>query len=314
MKNLNRIHLNGLRALEAAGRLGSLQAAADELGVSAGAVSQQIIKAERQLGRVIFDRTPKGLVPTGQGAAVLLRLRQGFEELSLAVALASRRDDNVLTISVAPVFAGRWLVHRLDSFAAEHPDIRLRIEATTALVDIDTSDIDMTIRIGPKPGPGVHAEFLLKQITFPVCAPSLADKLKTPADLLNVPAVIDANDIFTWDHWLKAAGLDVEGPAARHLFSDASLCLDAAIAGQGVMLAWQTLAASAIADGRLVVPFARSIDTGKSYYFITSALRREPRKVTAFKQWVRKEISKGLPLPGGVALTALPSDASPSSP
>ena len=122
MKNLNSVHLNGLRAVEAVGRLGSLQAAADELGVTIGAVSQQVIKSEAQLGRPLFERTPKGMTVTETGASILARLREGFQALSAAVALAQHRDDNILTISVAPVFAARWLVYRLDRFAGRRED------------------------------------------------------------------------------------------------------------------------------------------------------------------------------------------------
>src|ERR1700761_6799166 len=113
MKNLNAVHLNGLRALEAVGRLGSLQSAAEELGVTIGAISQQVIKAESQLGRQIFERTPKGMVATDAGVGILARLGEGFQALSEAVMAAQHRDDTILTISVAPVLAARWLVHRL---------------------------------------------------------------------------------------------------------------------------------------------------------------------------------------------------------
>src|SRR3954451_6390470 len=116
MDNLHRVHLNGLRALEAVGRLGSLQRAADALGVSPGAVSQQIIKAERQLGAIVFDRTPQGLQPTPMGMALLTRLTAGFRELDAGVALASGEEDTALTVSVAPVFASKWLVPRLSRF------------------------------------------------------------------------------------------------------------------------------------------------------------------------------------------------------
>ncbi|MDO9417211.1 LysR substrate-binding domain-containing protein [Pararhizobium sp.] len=294
MKNLNLVHLNGLRALEAAGRLGSLQAAAEELGVSPGAISQQIIKAERQLGRTVFDRTPKGLVPTEPGRALLTRLRHGFEELSQAVSLAQRRDDHVLTISVAPVFAARWLVHRLDRFAALHPDIRLRIEATMRLIHPDSGDVDLGIRVGSGDWPDVRAELLLEQEIFPVCTPALAAGMKEPADLLKYPAVIDGHAMFSWDCWLKPAGLSGANIQTGHVINDASLCLDAAIAGQGVMLAWQTLAVYALKAGSLVRPFPLKAKTGFGHYFITSPSQREPRKVTAFKAWVRAEIAESM--------------------
>lgn len=294
MRNLNLVHLNGLRALEAVGRLGSLQAAADELGVSAGAVSQQVIKAEGQLGHSIFDRTPKGLMPTEFGAQLLARLSGGFKTLSEAVTFAQRRDDAVLTISVAPVFAARWLVHRLDRFAARCPGVNLRIDATTRLADMSGGDIDLCIRVGSGHWPDAHVELLLAQEVFPVCAPALAAGLRTPADIAALPAIIDSRAMFSWNVWFAAAGVAGASMTTRHEFNEASLCLDAAIAGQGVMLAWQTLAAHALQQKCLIAPFGIRASTGFGHYFVTAPGVREPKKVTDFKVWVRAEIAESM--------------------
>lgn len=296
MKNLNSVHLNGLRAVEAVGRLGSLQAAADELGVTIGAVSQQVIKAEAQLGRPLFERTPKGMMLTETAVAVLARLGEGFQALSAAVALAQHRDDNILTISVAPVFAARWLVYRLDRFAGRHPDIRLRIDATTQLVNPATSDVDIGIRVGSGHWLGVKSELLLAQEIFPVVTPQIAATLREPADLLKVPAVIDGHAMFKWDVWLREAGLSGRCMEERHIFNDASLCLDAAMAGQGAMLAWQTLAAYALEQKCLVDPFGIRAKTGFGHYFITAEGVREAKKVTAFKAWIREEMEESMRL------------------
>ena len=294
MKDLNAVHLNGLRAAEAAGRLGSLQAAAGELGVTIGAVSQQIIKTEKQLGRVLFERSPRGLVATPFGESFLPRLTGGFETLDQAVASAKRRDETILTISVAPVFAARWLVHRLDRFTEKHPDIRLRIDATTALVNLERAGVDIGIRVGAGDWPDVKAELLLAQEIFPVCSPAIAEKLKQPADILKIPAVIDGHSTLSWEMWLREVGLSGEQMVTRHIFNDASLCLDAAIAGQGVMLAWQTLAAYSLIEKRLVMPFPLRATTGFAHYFVTPPSRRETKTVTAFKQWVRDEIAESM--------------------
>lgn len=314
MKALNSIHLNGLRAIEAVGRLGALQAAADELGVTVGAVSQQVIKAERQLGRTVFERTARGMQPTAFGAPFLRKLNAGFRELEEAVGTARHRDDAVLVISVAPIFASRWLIHRIHQFSAENPQISLRIESTTALADLAGSDVDLGIRIGPGNWPGVKAEFILPQEMFPVCTPALADRLRTPADLVDMPAVIDANDQFTWDRWLQAAGLDQPAPRTRHMFSDASLCLDAALAGQGVLLAWPILASWALKEGLLVAPFDIRVKTGMGYYLITAPDVREPRKVALFKTWIRRALAESMG--AAMELVAIPARAavSPSSP
>nr|WP_250809650.1 LysR substrate-binding domain-containing protein [Neorhizobium tomejilense] len=290
MSNLNLVHLNGLRALEAVGRLGSLQAAADELGVSVGAVSQQVIKAEAQLGQPVFQRLPKGMMPVDSARPMLARLSEGFHALSEAVAIGRRQDDALLTISVAPVFAARFLVHRLDRFSSLHPEIRLRIDATTRLADLGVDDIDLGIRVGPGSWPGVDAELLIEQTVFPVCSPALAEKLKEPKDILKLPAIIDGPSMFSWEIWLNEAGLSGAGMATRHVFNDASLCLDATIAGQGVMLAWHTLATYALEQGRLVEPFSIRARTGMGHYLVTRAGAGVPAKVRAFRDWLKTEL------------------------
>jgi DNA-binding transcriptional LysR family regulator len=296
MRNLNSVHLNGLRALEAVGRLGSLQLAADELGVSVGAVSQQVIKAEAQLDQLIFERTPKGMVVTEAGAPVLAALSEGLARLSEAVSMAQKTDETTLTISVAPVFAARWLVYRIDRFAEQFPDINLRIDATTKLVNPAASDVDLGIRVGNGQWPGVRAELLLEQEVFPVCAPRIAEGLREPRDILEVPAIIDGKAMFTWEVWMREAGLSGSTLTTRHVFNDASLCLDAAMAGQGVMLAWQTLAGYSLQAGQLVAPFGIRARTGFGHYFITAEGTREPKKVRAFKDWIRSEMRETLAL------------------
>ncbi|MGY6706867.1 MAG: LysR substrate-binding domain-containing protein [Rhizobiaceae bacterium] len=303
MQELNKVHLNGLRAVEAVGRNGSLQKAAAELGVSVGAVSQQIIKAERQLGRTLFERTPRGLVPTAFGVAVLPRLRAGFREIEAAVAVLRADDETTLVISVAPVLASKWLVPRLARFSRLHPEIRVRLDASVELVDPDASDIDLAIRVGAGNWPGVRASFLMAQEVFPVCAPELAARLRRPDDLLAAPILRDVNSTLGWQIWLDRFGIDEADLPEGHGFTDASLCLEAAIAGQGVMLAWQTLAHDAIAAGRLVAPFPERASTGLGYWLVTSAARPSPRKVQSFERWISQEatLAEAQSPPGGPA-------------
>ncbi len=293
MRNLNRFHLNGLRALEAAGRLGSLRAAAEELGVTVGAVSQQVLKAEEQFGRLLFERHPKGLRPTPFGQEVLGYLGAGFAEISAGLALAERRREGVLTVSVAPVFASKWLVWRLQHFREQHPDIRIRIDADVSLVDPNTSDVDVCIRVGRGNWPNVRAERLLDQLVFPVCSPAMAERLRHPRDLARAPIIREPTPMFGWDAWLGPNSLDETILGDGPVFSDASLCLDAAIAGQGVFLGWETLACDAITMGRLAAPFPDRYATGIAYWFVTSRSAPATRAVAAFRNWLKAELSVG---------------------
>jgi len=290
MRNLNRFHLNGLRALEAAGRLGNLRAA-EELGVTIGAVSQQILKAEEQFGRSLFERHPKGLKPTAFGQDVLRYLSSGFAEISAGLALAERRREGVLTVSVAPVFASKWLVWRLQHFREQHPDIRIRIDADVSLVDPGSSDVDVCIRVGRGGWSNVKAEKLIDQLVFPVCSPAMAEGLHDPRDLAAVPIIREPTPMFGWNAWLAPNGLEESILGDGPVFSDASLCLDAAVAGQGVFLGWETLACDAIAMGRLAAPFPDRYGTGISYWFVTSRSAPSTRAVGAFRDWLKSELS-----------------------
>lgn len=297
MRNLNRIPLGALRAVEATGRLGSLRAAADELGVTIGAVSQQIQKAERQLDRTLFERRPNGLSPSPTGAEILPRLTAGMRELSAAVALAEHTQENVLTVSAPPVFAGKFLVWRLNHFTETHPDIRIRLEATMVMVDPDTADIDICIRIAREPGPGIHAEKLLEHRVFPVCSPQLASRISQVTDLAQVPVIRDSGALFGWHVWLEPNGLDETILQNGPVYSDASLCLDAAIAGQGVFLAWETLACDALSAGRLVAPLPGRYPTGDIYWFIKAERARKSPAVRDFEIWLRSELDAALAHP-----------------
>lgn len=293
MKTLNRVHLNGLRAAEAVGRLGGLPAAAAELGVTAGAVSQHVARLERQLGRTLFERSGRGMRSTAAAAPILAQLTRGMGELEAAVSRALRSEADTLTLSVAPVFAAKWLVPRLVRFGRLRPGVRVRLEATTAFADPDRDDVDLAIRVGTGDWPGVAARHLLHHELFPVAAPALAATLKTPQDLLGAPIVRDVNSPHSWSVWLAPFGIDPaalpEGPG----FTDAALALDAVIAGQGVMLAWNTLAQDALADGRLVAPFAHRARSGLGYWLVSSATRRPTPAMRAFADWLVGELGGG---------------------
>lgn len=294
MKNLNRINLGGLRAIETVGRLGGLRAAADEIGVTVGAVSQQVQKTEQQLGRVLFERRPKGLQLTPHGEAVMRHLTVGMGELSAAVALAERRQEHMLTASVAPVFASKWLVWRLKGFNALHPDIRIRIDATNALIDPNTTDIDVCIRVGTGDWPGVSMSKLIDQRIFPVCSPALARQITSPGDLANLPIIRDQGEAFGWNIWLKPNGLDDTILGDGPTFSDGSLCLDAAIAGQGVFLAWETVACDALRFGRLVAPFPDRYKTEYAHWFIVGKHVPKTKAIRNFERWLRQELEIAL--------------------
>ena len=206
MKVLSRYPLAALRALEAVGRLGQVAAAADELGVTPGAVSQQLRKVEAQLGRAVFERTARGLRPTPAGTRLLPALTSAFAEIEHAVEHAEGRLGGALTVTVAPVFAAKWLVPRLRSFYEANPGLQLRIEALTAIVDFNVSDADAGVRVGKGPWPRTRAERLAELSLFPVSSPAVAENLESVKDLARIPIIVDHGSLGRWPFWLAAVG------------------------------------------------------------------------------------------------------------
>jgi LysR family transcriptional regulator, glycine cleavage system transcriptional activator len=292
VKSLNVIHLNGLRAVEATARRGSLLAAAEELGVSPSAVSQQIARTEKQIGRTIFERTRAGLAPTEFGLLFTARLASGFRELEQAMALTNEDASNTLVASVAPAFAARWLVPRLSRLYARHPEVILRIDATPRVIDLGRSDIDLAIRMGDGRWPGAKTELLLPQEIFPVCAPAIGARLKKIDDLASQWAIHDESSGVTWERWFTAIGRRPVATLPGASFTDPILCLEAAIAGQGVMLGWSLLVSEALASGQLVAPFGVRGWRDLGYYFAAAKGRRPSRKILAFKRWLFEEAAK----------------------
>lgn len=306
MVDLKNAPLNGLRAAEAVYRTGSLSAAGRELGVSPGAVSQQIARLEDVLDLALFDRRPAGMVPASGTAEVFRLLSQGFDQIAAAIDLTRRDRQSTLTVSVAPIFAARWLIWRLRDFSRAHPDIRVRFDSDVALVDPNTGAADFTIRIGRGPYPNVTAERLFPQRVIPVCHADVAAGLGSTQDLTGVPIIRETRGMYDWSAWLTPQDPAPEDLPAGPVFNEASLCLDAAMTGSGVFLGFETLCIDALRRGQITAPFPRWTETGQSYWLISARDRSFTNPQKKFRNWLLGAMqAEGLgtapvPIPGGV--------------
>jgi len=281
------IPFNALHALALVARHGALGPAAEALGVTPGAVSQQIRRAEIRAGLALFERTPKGLVPTRALLGVLGDLDTGFTALARAQAnlMAPSQDRNLLTVTVGNVFASRWLIWRLASWGAVHPEVELKLLTTGTLVDLNRPDVDCGIRFGAGDWSGVVAEPIGTHAVFPVCAPALAERLSSPADLAHVPVIMDQSSMLSWPDWLAVVGqpdLKLSGPT----ISDPALAFDAAIAGQGVLLALGIMAEYGLERGQVVAPFPTVTHSKFGYWFATAMGRELPARTRKFRSWL----------------------------
>jgi LysR family glycine cleavage system transcriptional activator len=282
--------LNALQAAEAVGRLGSLSRAAEALGVTPSAISHRLRGLEAQLGVALFDRGDRGLVPTAAGRRLLPALADAFQRIAVAVTETTAQDRSSVTVTCGLAFAARWLVPRLVGLAARHPELEVRLVTTSRLVEFDREDVDLGIRFGRGRWPGLRAELATPQPLFPVCTPAIAAELQDPARAGTVPLIEDELSLFGWDAWAAAGGTGAFAGHPRRRFPDASLAVEAALAGHGLCLAWPLLVAEALQAGRLVRPLAGSIDAGLGYWLVSTPARWRRPQVVRFRRWITDSI------------------------
>ena len=295
--------LNALRAFEAAGRHLSFRKAAEELNVTPAAISHQVKALEAFFGAPLFRRLTRALLLTDTGQAALPLLGEGFDRLAEAAAgMRSHEDGPLLTVSVAPSFAAKWLVPRLDRFRAAYPEFDMRVDATDTVIDFARDTADVAVRYGDGNYPGLRTDCLMSEVSSPVCSPRLlegAHPLRTPDDLrhhtlLHIDWKVENEAAPNWRMWLLAAG--VRGiDATRGLrFNQESMTVQAAIEGNGVALGSNVLVDDDVAAGRLVRPFDLSLSDPPefSYYVVCPEASVDRPKVAAFRSWVIAEAKR----------------------
>ena len=278
--------LNGLRAFEASARLGSFAAAGDELAVTQAAVSRMVRLLEERLGYALFERHANRLALTWQGRALLPGLTSAFDAVAaLAAQVASMSNARVLTVGVGTSFAMRWLIPRLGEFQARHPDVEVRI-ATGGAQNPIRDDWTCAIALGDGDWPGYEAHPLFSADLFPVCAPTIARRMRTPGDLRNETLLQVARQDDDWPSWLRAAGLKLRRDRRGPRFDSYALALQAAVDGLGVAIGLGPYVEDDLAAGRLVAPFAVTVPKDRAWYLIASPVRRDDPSFAAFRDWL----------------------------
>ena len=283
--------LNAVKAFEAAARGRSFTRAAEELYVTPGAVSQQVKALETELGLRLFNRVRQRVVLTEAGREYLAVVRDALDQIALGTERITRRQRiGVLTVSISPDFAAKWLVGRLGRFAESHPDIDLRVAASDQHVDFAREDVDMAVRHGDGRWSELAVERLCREQLFPVCSPRLTrgrNRITRAVDLLKFP-LLRLDDWTNWGRWFEAAGVTaaaLPGPVINR----ASMLIDAAIEGQGIALARTALAATDLIQGRLVRPINVSLSMPNSYWIVCPKAIATTPKIAMFRQWLLAE-------------------------
>ena len=294
-------HLNALRAFEASARHQSFSLAAQELNVTPAAVGQLVRTLEDWLGSPLFVRSTSGrarLVTTEVAEQALPDIRAGLERLAVGLErLRSGSAGGVLTVTVSPAFAAKWLLTRIERFQAAWPETDLRLDTSLKPVDFVAQRIDVGVRYGRGQWPGLAAEKLMDEEVYPVCAPALlaTATLQAPGDLrgqvlIHDQSVDTSTGFASWQAWLRHAG--VQGvPTDRGLrINNSAAVLQAAIDGQGVALARSVMAHDDLAAGRLVRLFPQvRLESALAYYVVYRPECIAQPKVAAFRDWLLRE-------------------------
>ncbi len=297
--------LSALRVFEAAARHESFKQAAEELFVTPGAVSQQIRLLEEHVGVELFVRDGRRVVLSDAGKASAQILKEAFEKMFEATRLMKAgTQKGRVTVSAAPSFAAKWLMPRLYEFSAANEDIDVWVSADMTPVDFAVTDIDLAVRYGNGHYTGLHVEHLLAEAVVPVCSPLLfeAAPIRKPADLAHHVLLHDAGDgdpsCPDWPMWLKAHGVEGVDASRGPRFNQASMVIEAAVAGRGVALAKRAIADADLQAGRLKVLFdEKDAPLNYGYYLVWPQTRDPTAAQLRFMDWLRDEARKAEPAP-----------------
>ncbi|OMH39287.1 LysR family transcriptional regulator [Motiliproteus sp. MSK22-1] len=283
-----RLPFTGLRAFEVSARQGSFTQAAVELCVSQAAVSHQVISLEEALGVTLFNRTPKGLILTDEGQALLPVLTKSFDSIgSVLDRFMGGRYMETINVGVVTTFAVGWLIENLPRFLRLHPGIDVRVSTNNNKVDLSKEGLDMAIRFGDGAWAGLEAVPLIETPLTPMCAPEIAKRLQHPA-ALHKEVLLRSYRNSEWPAWFEMVGEscpDLRGP----LFDSSIAMADMAEAGAGVALLPARMLPRRVSLGRLVQPYQDEIRTGCYWLTFPKAKTISPA-MSMFENWIRTEI------------------------
>lgn len=282
--------LNALRALEVAGRRGSLSAAAKELGVSVGAVSRHITLLEGHFGRTLLRRNPSGVEPTPDCAAYLASISRAFDEIDTAShRLATERQrDNTLKLRFYSTFTTEWLSARLPDFRARHPDIRLELSLSIKDAEWRDDEFDLALTGRPPSSEEFRRDKLFDTYFALVCSPALLDgqPSMTPERLSEETLLMSPREADLWFPLLNALHVPSTNDQRWIQFDSLSMTYQAARQGAGVAMGNLFLIANDLREGRLVLPFNQVFAAQLPHFIVTRRGRPDGPALTAFRTWL----------------------------
>jgi len=286
--------LGHLRVFDTFCRSGSVTRAAAMLHVTPGAVSQQLKQLENMLGIRLFNKSGRLLEPAPLAKVLAARLAELFDRIENALvdaAAVSRKKR--LRIVVSPDFATKWLMPKLTAFLVALPDVDLDIATSARMEDHRLDNADFTTRNGNGQWDDVRADLVFDDVLVPVCAPEIAETIKSPRDFLQHRWIHSMRRPDAWQIWSDFAGLPGEAPERSMELADLGLCIEAAAAGLGIALTQRAYLDHDLANGR-VVPCDFTAHTGFGLYLIRPIDDQETSPAKEFRQWLLEAARPGI--------------------
>lgn len=288
--------LNGLKVFECVARHMSFTKAAAELNVTQTAVSHQVRRLEEELGIRLFHRFKERLELTVSGQTYLQGVSLAFDQLRFSTEqLLEGCNNTTLTISTLASFASKWLLPRIGAFRGTHPELDIRVSASTDFVDFVAGGADAAIRYGQGDWKGLRSDWLMEDEVFPVCSPKLMSGTRplTSLDNLAYHTLLHVSGVTSddWSTWLAAAGLPAGLTGGSRLTFDLALmAVQAAVDGHGVCIGRRAYVEDDLEAGRLIAPFGVSVKTDRGFYLVSPFDLANCGKVVALRNWLLETI------------------------
>ena len=272
--------------------------AAEELFITASAVSHQIKSLEQHLGVNLFKRDKRRVELTPIGQRYLVSINQALNGIDVATQdITSNPKMDIVRISVAPNFLIRWLIPRLHRFQSKYPDVELQINSSNQPVDLNTSDTDMAVYFGYGDWHEIDVELLYKVSLVPVCSKALLKDeypLDSPHDLQHYPLIHVSKRLYEWPEWLHISKIEYKGFNRGLQLSSSQLATTAARENLGIALADRTMTAREIESGKLIMPFDILLDSQRAFYLVHNKNPMMTYGMRVFKEWVIDEVQNDI--------------------
>lgn len=283
--------LTALRTFEVAAKHLSFTHAADELGVTLGAISRQIKLLEKSLNTNLFERTRRGVKLTAEGLMLYETISYNFDQIRSVTRRLRHQQTHTLTVASTTAFASQWLMPRLGGFWQKYPNITLNHSLANNLGSLNRHQANLYFRYGNGKWPGQVATKLYEDRLYPVCSPEYYEKNKDkPLDEHILIQMFDDDAHWSaWDEWLQAKNRDANTLKWRH-FNNYIIAIDAAEHGQGIAMGWHSLISKSLAQGKLV-PFRDfTIATPGAFYLTWAEDVALNSDAECFRQWLSEVV------------------------